>query len=71
MDPFAALGLADNICQFVDFGYKLVSGASELYNSVDGTLSANNILAAIAQDLTNLCTELEQASLDPIKPSAS
>lgn len=71
MDPFTALGLAANICQFVDFGYKLVSGAFELYNSMDGTLSANKILESIAKDLANLCTELEQASLDSNHGSTS
>lgn len=71
MDPFTALGLAANICQFVDYGYKLASGAFELYNSMDGTLSANKILEIIAKDLANLCTELEQASLDSYKGSTS
>ncbi len=64
MDPFTSLGLAANICQFVDYGYKVVSGAVELYHSMDGTLSANKILETITTDLTNLCTELEQASID-------
>lgn len=71
MDPFTALGLAANICQFVDYGYKLVSGALELYNSLDGTLSANRILETIAKDLANLCAELEQAPLDSNNNSTS
>ena len=71
MDPFTALGLAANICQFVDYGYKLVSGAFEIYNSLDGTLSANRILETITKDLTNLCAELEQASLDSNNDSTS
>ena len=64
MDPFAALGVAANICQFVDYGYKVVSGAFDIYNSMDGTLSANDIIETVAKDLTSLCTQLEQASLD-------
>ena len=69
MDPFTALGVAANICQFVTYGYKVVSGAFELYHSTDGTLSANKILETIAEDLANLCTELDQESLDSVKGS--
>lgn len=71
MDPFIALSLAANICQFIDYGYKLVSGAFELYNSLDGTLPASKVLEVIAMDLANICTELEQASLDSNKGSTS
>lgn len=67
MDPFTALGVAADICQFLDYGYKLVPGAFELYGSMDGTLSANRILEIIAMDLAKLCTELEQASLESNK----
>ena len=71
MDPFSALGVAANICQFVDYGYKVVSGAFELYHSIDGTLPANKILETIAEDFANLCTELDQESLDSIRGSTT
>jgi hypothetical protein len=52
LDPLTALGLAGNIVQFVDFGFKLVSDSIETYRSVDGGLSTNVELGSITEDLS-------------------
>ena len=62
LDPFSALGLANNVVQFVDFGSKLFSGAAELYRSVDGALAVNAELEIIFEDLSNMSSELGTAS---------
>ncbi|KAG8531407.1 uncharacterized protein KY384_003036 [Bacidia gigantensis] len=73
MESLAALGLAANICQFLQFGGKLVHDTSELYNSLDGTTSANRVLETITKDLTNLCVELgkNEGSIDQTSASQS
>lgn len=38
MEVLAALGLAGNIMQFIDFGIKSAKSVRELYKSVDGSL---------------------------------
>ena len=62
MDPFTAIGLAASIVQFLEFGRKLVSGAVEIYQNVDGATSSNILLERITADLHDLCGELELAS---------
>ncbi|KAL9607205.1 MAG: hypothetical protein Q9167_007857 [Letrouitia subvulpina] len=58
MDPFAAIGLASSIVQFLDFSSKLITGTFELYRSANGATSINNTLEAISRDLVQLCTVL-------------
>ena len=58
MDPFAALSLASNIVQFLDFGGKLISGVLQLYDAADGATSSNSVLEAISTDLDRLCAGL-------------
>ena len=36
-EAFAALSIAANIAQFVDYARQLISGGKEIYNSLDGT----------------------------------
>ena len=62
MEPLAAIGLAGNIIQFLEFGGKLVSGAFELYN--DGATSSNRILEENSTDLYHICKGLEQRAED-------
>jgi hypothetical protein len=53
-DPFAALGLAGNIITFVDFTWKLLSGAHSIYRSHSGTSESNELLQIIARDVSSL-----------------
>ena len=48
LDPMAALGLAGNIVQFVDFSIKLVGKVHEIHKSVDGALAENLDIEIVA-----------------------
>ncbi|KAI4909064.1 hypothetical protein J4E85_011638 [Alternaria conjuncta] len=63
MEPLAALGIAGNIIQIVDFASSLVSRSHELYQSADGKLADHTVLHSAAQNLLGLCDELRL--LDP------
>ena len=52
LESLAALSLAGNIVQFVDFGCRLFSKSRELYGSSDGVLAENAELENIANSLT-------------------
>lgn len=65
LDPITALGIAGNICQFVDFGLKVTSKATKIYKSSDGVLSENIDIETWAEDLTNVITKLEISSATP------
>ena len=54
LESLAALSLAGNIVQFVDFGCRLFSKSRELYRSSDGVLTENAELENIANSLTAL-----------------
>ena len=54
LESLAALSLAGNIVQFVDFGCRLFSKSRELYRSSDGVLAENVELENIANSLTAL-----------------
>ena len=54
MDPVAAIGLAGNIVQFVDFSWKLLSETRDLYDSSTGVSADNDVLESISSDLINL-----------------
>lgn len=58
MEPLAALGIAGNIIQIVDFASSLVSRSHELYQSADGKLADHTVLHSAAQTLLGLCDEL-------------
>ena len=58
MEALAALSLAGNILQFVDFGQKLVSRASEFYGSATSGLGVNAELEILTNDLSKLCASL-------------
>lgn len=72
MDPVAAIGLAGNIVQFLDFSCKLLSGAKGLYNSSTGASDENEVLETVSNDLRLLNDELTAPSAygaipDPIR----
>jgi hypothetical protein len=71
MDPFSDLGLASNIVQFLNFGGNLLCGSLELYRSVDGTSSTDQVSEAITNDLTALCAEIVRAGRDLNENTAS
>ncbi|KAK5991720.1 hypothetical protein PT974_07753 [Cladobotryum mycophilum] len=58
MDPFTALGLAGNICQFIDFSYKLVTGATDIYHSTSGAASAVTDAEQTTRALRDLASRL-------------
>jgi hypothetical protein len=65
LDPFAALGLAGNIVQFVDFLVKLLSESRVLYQSTAGASDENVVFQKIAQHLQSLASNLTTSSVTP------
>ncbi|KAI1800955.1 hypothetical protein F4811DRAFT_564394 [Daldinia bambusicola] len=61
MDPFAAIGLAGNIVTFVDFGFKLIFTAKNIYKSESGSSTDNEDLSFMTQRLQQLTGELKGA----------
>ena len=64
MDPVAALGLAGNVVQFVDFSCKVLQDTKNLYGSSTGASADNDLIETICNDLTNLNKALTAPS-DP------
>ena len=58
MDPVGAFSLACGVIQVVDFSLKISSICRKLYKK--GSLSDNDVIQGWAEDLTNLCGELNQ-----------
>jgi len=58
MEPVSAVGLASSIITFVEFAFKLVTGALEVYRSVDGTLEENARLERVIGDLNSIVDDL-------------
>ncbi|KAI9766435.1 MAG: hypothetical protein M1840_006542 [Geoglossum simile] len=58
LEAFAAISLAGNIAQFVEFTSKLVAQSLKLYKSDLGVLAENVELQAIAEDLKRLSGSL-------------
>ena len=74
LEGIAALGLASNIVQFVEFGCRLFSQSKELYRSSSGLIDEAGELENIAQSLSRLSKNLmlehpssSQASSNDIK----
>ena len=63
LDPFSAIGLASSIVQFVAFGSKLLSTATEIHQSIEGALPINKELEIVAKDLNNVIAKLDNAKL--------
>ena len=53
MDAIAALSLASNIVQFVDFLWRLLREFRDLENSSTGTSAGNDVIEVIARDLVS------------------
>lgn len=62
MEALAALSLASTIVQFVDFSIKIVSKGFKIYHSGDGSLSENNDLEIVVNDLVLLQARLQCAT---------
>jgi hypothetical protein len=58
MDPFAAIGLASNIVQFVDYSTKLINGARDIYDSASGMTEENKSLESIVSEMKLLSSKL-------------
>jgi hypothetical protein len=69
MEPIAALSLASNIIQVVNFSASIVSKSSELYKSYNGRLVQHMDIAATSSDLNRLTTKLSAAIAPPSVPT--
>jgi WD40 repeat protein len=69
MEILAAIGLAGNIIQFVDFGGKLISKTAEIYKSGAGALVENVDIETTTNDLALLSATL-QGSADSADDTA-
>ena len=63
-EAFAALSIAANIAQFLDYARQLVSGGKEIYNSHHGARDEHQALKVIIDDIKNLSHESQ-----PVNPS--
>lgn len=71
MDPLAAIGLAGNIVNFIEFSFRVISGGQQVLNSASGMTPENTSLDAFLDDLkavtkglliefpTSVCSENE------------
>ncbi|KAF2470927.1 uncharacterized protein BDR25DRAFT_152265, partial [Lindgomyces ingoldianus] len=60
MDPISGAGLAANIIQFIDFGYKVVVQAKDIRDSASGGSKENNEIETVTEDLKNITESLDQ-----------
>ena len=70
MDPVAALGLAGNIVQFVDFSCKVLQDTKSLYKSTTGASAENDVLEVICRDLIHLDNALTVPSAPEAIPDS-
>lgn len=54
MEALAALGLASNVISFVDFSWKLVAGARQIYGSASESSNNSQTLEVLATSITEL-----------------
>jgi NACHT domain len=62
MEVLAAIGLAGNIIQFINFGGKLISKMAEIHKSGTGALAENIDIETATNDLTLLSTKLHDSA---------
>ncbi|OCK84564.1 hypothetical protein K432DRAFT_282313, partial [Lepidopterella palustris CBS 459.81] len=62
MEVLAAIGLAGNIIQFIDFGGKLISKTAEIQKSGAGALADNINIETATNDLALLSTKLHDSA---------
>ncbi len=58
MDPLSALSLAAAVAQFVDYGFKIVSGAREIHASLAGATTEDQHLETATRDIQRLLDKL-------------
>jgi hypothetical protein len=56
-EAFAALSIAANVAQFLEYARQLVSGGKEIYNSLNGVRDEHQALKIIIEDVKNLADE--------------
>ncbi|KAH8752602.1 hypothetical protein BGZ57DRAFT_95902 [Hyaloscypha finlandica] len=61
-EAFAALSIAANIAQFLDYARQLISHSKEIYSSLSGSLDEHQDLKLIIADIKNLAQESQPAS---------
>jgi hypothetical protein len=59
MDPLSAIGLVSSLITFVEFSWKLVSGANEIYESANGVTTENLHIANVIEDLRRVTIEID------------
>lgn len=64
-EAFAALSIAANIAQFVVYAKQLLSGAKEIYNSLEGATDEHQALKVIIEDIRQLSDETTPPPLGP------
>jgi hypothetical protein len=62
MAELAAIGLAGNLVQFVDFGFKLSRDFKDLYQSAEGGKAKHLELEDVTIDLESLCQKLQEST---------
>ncbi|KAF2866677.1 P-loop containing nucleoside triphosphate hydrolase protein, partial [Massariosphaeria phaeospora] len=68
MEALAAVGLAGNIVQFVDFSCKLFDQATSIYHSTSGTSRDAEDLESITRNLQDLSVRLSQKNHNQTHP---
>jgi len=63
MESLAALGVASNIIQIVDFSSRIISRGHELYRSADGQAAGHVVLESAANNLLALLGGLERSKV--------
>lgn len=58
MDPLTALGLAANILTFIDFGAKLITSATEIYESGKGSKREDEAGETAANEMRKMASKL-------------
>lgn len=66
LEGLAALGLASNILQVIDFSYKLVSGAKEITNSATGVSAQHETFETVSHSLLQLVSDVDGPSSSQI-----
>lgn len=61
-EAFAALSIAANIAQFVDYAKQLILSGKEIYNSLDGARDEHQALKVIIENIKNDTDEFQPAS---------
>ena len=69
MEPIAALSLASNVIQVVNFSAGIVSKSSELYKSHNGRLAQHTDIATTSSDLNQLTSKLSASIAPPSVPT--